>query len=363
MRVLQIVPTLTHNGGIESCILNYYRKLCSHNICFDFIVNGDTDLLLEEEINDYGGMVYKLPVFKLKNICNIIENATQIMKKNNYDIIHCHGANMAFMYFSIAKKVGIKNRILHSHQSMYADKLMHKWRNVPLIKIGKMLSTEYAACSKIAGDFLFGDNPYMLINNAVDVAKFTFNPNKRDELRNKHKLDDKILIGQIGRFTEQKNHFFTLDLLKKLDEKNKGKYKLLLFGDGSLKKSIQDKINFLGLENDVIFMGIHDDMNDYYNMLDICVLPSLYEGLSLAAVECQCNGLLLFMSENVAKETKIISSAKILKLDIDIWNKEVTCANLNRNNEFNKIRDAGFDIDFEAQKLYTFYSNCKNNKL
>ena len=361
MRILHILPNLTYNGGIESCVLNYYNKI-EGDISFDFIAHENIDDKLVKQINDKGGQVFSFPRFSILNLKKIYNEFSLILQANKYDVIHCHAANMSFFYLYIANSYHVPVRVLHSHQSSYADTLFHKIRNIPLIYCGKRFSTHFAACSKKAGDFLFFPRKYTLVNNAIDTNKYEFNSSTRLMLRKFNDLDNYIVMGQIGRFNEQKNHLFSLKVLYLLKKRFPDRYKLCLFGDGPLKERIISEIKRLSLEEDVIFFGVKNNLYDYYNMLDLVVMPSLYEGLSVAAVECQANGLPLILSDRVAAETKINDNVVLLPLIEKKWVDKIVSVEMPcRLNGLINIQKSGFDINLEAKNLILFYRNCLSN--
>ncbi|MGM9879726.1 MAG: glycosyltransferase [Bacilli bacterium] len=315
MKVLQILPTLNRCGGVESYIMNYYREILKRDIVFDFMINDVGNNNYIEEVKENGSNVYVLPKLSVKNISKIKKIANEIISKGNYDVVHCHTANAAFIYLKIAKKNNVTVRALHSHQSKAADKLSHQLRNYPLLYIGKKYANLRIACSKLAGDFLFKNKNYYIINNAINEKKYIFNKNIRVKLRKELCIaNDTFVIGNIGRFTNQKNQIFLLKIVQELVSKHNLKCKCILIGDGELSDILHSYVETNKLSDIVIFPGVISNTYDYYNAFDIFVLPSLYEGLPVVGVEAQYNGLHIVTSTSVTKELNFSGNTHYLSL-------------------------------------------------
>lgn len=354
-KVLQIIPTLNRCGGVENYIMNYY-SLMKDEFIFDFVYHRELGESFDGDPLLKNSKIFKLPEFKMKNLRKIKKMIIEIIKNNDYDIIHCHMANAAFLYFKIAKKYGIDVRIIHSHQSSAADRFTHKLRNYPLLFIGKKRATKYIACSKKAGDFLFKRN-YTVINNAINIEKFFFNKEERATIRNNLKIDDNsICIGHIGRFSNQKNHIFMIKLMKYLiSVRNVKNIKLVLVGDGLLKNEIQCKIEEEKLGDYIILVGSVNDAYRYYNAFDIFILPSLYEGLPVVGVEAQYNGLEIIASQNITEELNFSGKVRYLSLsNLERWADAISeCTIKNRNKEYYEQ----YDINKQSSTLTELYKN------
>ena len=242
IRVLYILPALNFCGGIENYAMSYYRNINKDKIQIDFITHTELEASFEEEINTLGGKVYAFPPFKIKKLGTILKKIDNFFKKHakEYNIIHCHMANAAFFYFKIAKKYNVNIRILHSHQPSASDKLLHKIRNYPLLFLGNKLATHRIACTKLAGDFLFKNYSYKIIRNAINTKRFEFNQYKRLNLRKSLGLENKYVVGHVGRFCAQKNQLFVLEIFKEILEKKENAY-LIFVGAGEDKLIIEKK--------------------------------------------------------------------------------------------------------------------------
>ena len=268
-------------------------------------------------------------------------------------------ANGAFIYLKYAKKYGIKVRIVHSHQNKAADVFLHAVRNIPLIRIGLRYANTYFACSKLAGDYLFKKKKYHLINNAIDAKRFKYDPKVRKQMRKELGIsDDCFLIGNVGRLCRQKNQRFLIDVFSLVCEKVDSK--LLIIGDGELKKELETHIKELNLEDKVIMHAPVNNVEDYYQAMDMFVLPSLYEGLGIVNIEAQACGLKTIVSDKVPEIAKISDLLSFVKLnaseqewaDVILKNKDYT-----RKEQKDVLKNSGYDLDYESEKLVKLYKD------
>lgn len=315
VKILQISPSINFCGGVENYIMNYYRLVNKSEFTFDFAYHLQSSPNFYDEIVSLGGKVYKLPEFSIKNIKKIEQELTKILTENHYDAIHCHQANGAFLYMKVAKKLGIKVRILHSHQTQAADKFTHKIRNLPLLYLGKKRSNVNFACSDLAGKFLYGRKDFFVVNNAIDTTKFAFNEELRAKIRKELNIsDDAFVIGHVGRFCNQKNQPMFISIAKNLLSSGFNNFKIVLVGNGETFDLINETIKKESLEKYFVLTGARTDTYTLYNVFDLFVLPSLYEGLPVVGVEAQYNGLRIITSTEVTKELNFSGNVRYLSL-------------------------------------------------
>lgn len=360
IRVLQITPSLNCCGGVENYIMNYYRKIDKSKIQFDFIYHLESPINFIDEITRLGGKVFKQPEFSIKNIKIIKKNLYNILKEQKYDIIHCHQANAAFLYSKLAKKMHIKVRILHSHQTQASDSFFHSIRNIPLLYFGKKYSNVYFACSILAGNYLFKKSKFIVINNAIESNKYSYNEKNREMIRCKFNISKSdFLIGHVGRFCNQKNQIFLLKLFKDMASVYPN-LKLMLIGDGELRPKILRHISNYNLEEKVILTGAIDNVYLYYSAMDLIVMPSLYEGLPVVGVEAQYNGLNLIVSSNVTKELNFSNNVTYIDLKkYDEWKRCIEY--FISNNKRNNVTSAEYDIISQSKNLENVYIELYEN--
>lgn len=184
------------------------------------------------------------------------------------------------------------------------------------------IANEYFACSNTATKWFFGNHSAKIMKNGIDLKRFKYNPIIRNNLRNQFDLQDNFVIGHIGRFGIEKNHKKLINIFYACKQYNK-KVKLLLCGDGKERENIEHQIRMLGLENDVKLMGVIDNVNEILQVMDIIVMPSLFEGLPFALLEAQAAGLKCIVSDTVSKESDVMEWNQFLSLELsdDLWAK------------------------------------------
>lgn len=327
-------------GGSETFLMNLYRNIDRHKIQFDFVVHTNEICDFDQEIERLGGIIYRIPPISKHPIKNI-KSLIYILKNNQYDTIHRHtNSSIVFTDLLVAKIMGIKNRYAHAHsnQSQKA-KFIHKLCR-PLLNA---LATKKFACSQSAAEWLFGRRnikKVKIIYNAIDIEKYLFSEKERRMIRNQNKVEDRIVIGNVGRMEKAKNHLFIIDVFYEIQKKNDN-YVLWLIGDGSLKEVVQKKVRNLKLEDKVIFWGIRNDVNKLLKGMDIFLFPSIYEGLGISLIEAQMSGIKCFVSEAIQEEAIITERVRRLKLDEgpEKWAENI----LNENKDYSRTINRKLD--------------------
>lgn len=368
MKTIRILHEVTsmNTGGVETLLMNIYRNIDREKIQFDFMLHRPKGTgFYEKEIEELGGKIYSgIPFNPLKHKKYLKSIDDFFDEHSEYEIIHAHNAFSMFTLRS-AQKHGVRVRIAHSHNT--APKLMHYKTPFKLYAKSKIkrYATDMFACSELAGDYYYGkklvqNNKVVIIKNGIDTDKFNYNNEIRRKIREElNLLDNKIAVVHVGRFNIQKNHEYLIDIFNELLKMNKN-YKLFLFGEGELENNILRKVKRLNLQNDVEFMGVKGNINEYLQAMDIFVLPSLFEGLPLTGIEAQTSGLPCLFSDTITKEVAVTELAEFLSIrkNPQIWaNKilEITNKNIKRNGKKEKIDAQGYNIKDTVKKLENFY--------
>lgn len=341
--------------------MNYYRYLVKKGIQFDFVCMYPT-LAYQEEIAALGGKIYYVSNVK-KRPGKYKKELMEILKTNFYQIVYVNMLSAANVVpLQVAYEMRIPRIIAHSHNTMAPGMIrnvMHK-RNLTAVR---KYATDYWACGKEAAVWLFGSEgsrQAVIIPNAIEVEKFLFCQETRKRVRKGLDIgDDMLVIGHVGRMEEQKNHSFLLEIFASVHLKKKDSV-LLLIGDGKLKEEIQEKARQLGISQQVLFLGRRNDVPDLLSAMDVFVFPSLYEGLSVTAVEAQCAGLPCVVSTGLTEDTAIMDTFQRISLEEkpDIWAEQILeyGKNLHNTADNDKIRkrmiETGFEIQTESEKLY-----------
>lgn len=358
IRILHFVPSM-RAAGIENFIMNLYRQIDRSKIQFDFVVHTKEPQVYDSEIEQLGGKIYRLTYKDDKNFFKYIKDLNQLFSQHpEYRIVHGNMQSMMPVYLHIAKKHKIPVRIAHAHNSDY-EKSVKGFVLHLLSKFTKYESTTNFACSNEAAEYLFSDQKYHFIPNAIDANKFKFNANSRAKIRKQLNLsDDDILIGHIGRFEKQKNHNRLIEIFRIVHASNP-KFKLMLIGSGKLQNQIKRRVEKANLSNSVIFIGEIEKVSDYYNAMDIFILPSLYEGLPVTLIEAQFANLNCVVSDNITKQAKLTDQTLYIDLreNNKKWAKylnEIAC-NTQRTLNTSSLENKTFDIKNTAPKIQAKY--------
>ena len=360
IRVLHVLDKICVNSGASRVVMNYYGKLDHNILTFDFMLNEEPDAETRAYIEAKGSKIFIMPGLRAANTFKYIRALKEFYKTHDYKIVHGHVANSAVFYLGLARKY-VPFRIIHSHNTKSADILWKRLRNWVLTRFIRCecVANRYVACSMDAAEFLFGTaggaSDVLIVNNAVDIESFLYNANKRDSLRQKLSLDDKPVVGHVGRFCAQKNHGFLIDFFAELYDTMPNAI-LLLIGDGELYDSVVEKVAKLGLSDAAIFTGAVNNVQDYMSAMDVFVLPSLFEGLPLTGVEAQVNGLPCVFSDRVTLEVKISDGTSFLPLGCKgLWVEEISRMLSDGRVSAGDIRMDEFDIGSQVKRLEAFY--------
>ena len=353
VRIAQMMTDMNY-GGVEMVVMNYYRHIDRSKVQFDFFVIEGSTIPQRREIESMGGRVFVVPKYtRLFEYENAIQ---KLFKKNNYSIVHSHMNTLSVLSLYGAKIAGVPNRILHNHSTAGKGETKKNIAKYMLKPFAKLFATKLCACSKLAGDWIYGKRTkYHVFNNAIDLEKYKYNHEEREKLRRELCLERKKVIGHIGRFCYQKNHELLIDIFYEVLQKEKDAI-LLLIGEGETERNIKSKVNDLGIADNVLFLGRKEDAYRYYQAMDLFLLPSRYEGLPVVGVEAQASGLPCVFSDCVTKEAKLLNTTNYVSGGVMDYVKAVIEGLKNeRRNTVEEIKKAGFDIRTEAGKLLEFY--------
>lgn len=355
LRVLQVV-THMNRGGLETMLMNYYRNIDRTQIQFDFLTHRTYIGDYGEEILSLGGKIYHLPVLNPFSI-NYKQKLREFFKQHReYHIIHVHQDCLSSVILKIAEQEGIRIRIAHSHNSSqdknikYLVKMYYR-RQIP------QYATHLLACSEQAGKWMYGNGSFSVLNNAINAKEYRFNPHKREKVRNTfHVENNEMLIGHVGRFNYSKNHSFLIDVFQNVQKKLPAK--LMLIGDGELRKQIEKKVQNNNLGDKIIFTGVRSDVADLMQAMDVFVFPSNYEGLPVTIIEAQASGLPCLISDKVPIECKVTDYVQQIDLtkSTEQWAEcAIRASKIKRKDTCEEIKKAGFDIKENVKLLQKFY--------
>ena len=345
-------------GGVEMVVMNYYRHIDRSKFQFDFFALEGSSVPQREEIERLGGRVYVVP--KVTHLPQYERAVRNLFRENQYPIVHSHMNTLSVFSLWGAKRAGVPNRIVHNHSAAGKGETKKNLMKYLLRPFSKYYPTQLCACSQLAGHWLYGNTPFRVFNNAIELDRFAFDAAKRQAVRKELGLEESLVVGHIGRFCFQKNHDFLIDCFAQLHKKRSDAV-LLLLGEGELEGDIRQKVQQLGLQDCVRFLQAQPDTSRFYQAMDVFVLPSRYEGLPVVGVEAQACGLPLLCSTEVSRETKLLPTTQFLSLEEppEAWADAILGAVENhvRRNTVPELTEQGFDIATEAKKLEAFYQS------
>lgn len=361
---IAVIMGKMHSGGKKNLVMEYYRHIDRDKIQFDFFCDTDSNSVPVEEIEALGGRVYMIPPYQ--NIVANMKEIRRICTENQYPIIHGYNSTMNVFAMIAGKQAGIPVRINECISMGHKDDNKNVLKNIlkPFAGFG---STHYMANGEVCGRWQFGDKAFnagkvKVFKTVIDTEKNRFNPELREKTRKKYSLEDNIVFGHIGRLTAQKNTLFIIDIFNEI-VKREPRARLLLIGDGDLKEPMLERISAYEIEDQVLYLGRREDIQQFYNAMDAFLLPSLYEGLPVVGVEAECCGLPMFFSTEIPHESSPCDDIGFfIELDksagewADIVLKETSKAKANRTNRSIEVRDAGFDSAEEGKKLGEYYA-------
>lgn len=363
IRILNLF-TIMDRGGAETMVMNYYRHIDRTRVQFDFLVHREQRGAYDDEIEALGGRIYRMCPIYPQNFARYQHDIQAFFRDHpEYKIIHSHMSELGFFAFREAKRQGVPIRICHAHNAPHGfDMKMivrtyFKKRMMPYL-------THLFMCGIESGRWLFGaanEERFIMLNNAIDAAAYTYDAARRADVRRQLGLADELVIGHVGRFNPQKNHPFLLEIFSALLNEEPNAV-LLLVGGGEDMPKMQAKAQALGISEHVRFLGVRSDVADLMQAMDVFVFPSLYEGLPVTMVEAQAAGLPCIISDKVPPEcilTDGLVDVMPLSAKPEVWAEKILEKRaFERTDRREEIAAHGFDITTEAIKLQEFYLNA-----
>lgn len=358
-RVLHVVDSMGM-GGIQSFIMNVYRTINKDEYQFDFLLNRHVENSYEKEITELGGSIYFVPSRHKGILKNRIALNDFFMNHPEYTTIHMHESSLSYIEPLIQAKKNGRYAIIHSHSTGVNNSIIHRI----LHEINKKRIHKYAdcciACGGLAREWMYGHTKVfdqsIIITNGIDIKKYAYDNETREKYRKEFGLEGKYVIGHIGRFNRVKNHDFLIDIFSEV-LKIRNEAVLMLVGDGDLRNEITEKVNNLGLNEKVLFLGARKDISSILQAIDVLVLPSFYEGFPVTVVEAEAAGVPVVMSDVITDEvmnkSNIIKSS--LKASASKWAEKI-CEHHDRVIDNSSLYEVGLDITETTKKLIQIYA-------
>ena len=351
MKKVLIVNTVNFRlGGISAVIVNYYKHINKNELKMDIVVNGLLEATYENLFKENNSVVYRLN--RKKNPIKYFFEIYRIIKKEKYDVIHVHG-NSATMTVELlaAKLAGCPVRIAHSHNTECTHLFVHKM----LSPLFKLTYTKALACSREAGNWIFGEHKFDILPNGIKVEKFKFSEIIRKQVRNELGMEDKVIIGHVGFMNEQKNHPKLFEIFAEIKKKIPNAHLLCVTGDSEVPEELNCLMKKLKINNDVTVLFKRNDVNRLLQAMDIFVFPSKWEGFGIVLVEAQTSGLPCMVSNKVPSIVNITGEVSYLELSLAEYVIEKINNETTRENKYEILKQSDYNIRNNVDLLLNLY--------
>lgn len=361
-------------GGVARLLYDYYRNMDREKVHFDFVISDEYENgILEAPLKEMGSVIYKIPFYQTDKDA-FKSKINDIIRDGGYDIVHCHRtAGSELHVLKAAKKHGVKKVIVHSHLAANGESLKRRLKTRLWRTLFNRCSVERFACGTDAGIAMWGKRALnggkvRIMTNAVDTEAFRFSEELRREKRTELGVEDKFVMGLVGRLCDQKNQTFLLRACAELF-KTRDDAVLLLAGRGDREEEIKKLASELNITDKVMFLGVRADVSQLLNAFDCFLLPSIYEGFPVVMVEAQANGLTGLMADTITSEVLLTDLTEVLPIypkegaeePEKLWARKIDglkTSTRGRGGYAEKIAAAGYDIKLESLRMQDYYINC-----
>lgn len=371
-RILHIISGM-NRGGIETWLMHVLRHIDRDRFHMDFLVHTTQPCPYDDEARALGGKI--IPCLHPSQPLTYARNFKRILREcGHYDIVHSHVHHYSGYCLRLAKQAGVPIRIAHSHNDTSSVQAQAGWLRRLYYALMQQWIFQYATsglgCSQEAAADLFGqnwqtDSRWQILYYGIDLTPFK---DSVDAIAIRTQLGipaDAFVIGHVGRFAEQKNHVFLVEIASEVVKKEP-KMRLLLIGDGKLRSVIEQKVAQLGLTDHVIFAGIRSDIPRLMlGAMDVFILPSLHEGLPVVGIEAQAAGLPFILSDVITPEVDLVNpllhrisldkSPKLWAENILKWRENY--AKITQNDSLIAIKNSCFNIENSVKILQEIYDD------
>lgn len=361
-----VLITVMDRAGAETMAMNYMRNIDRNIIKYDFLINRPEKSDYEDEIEKLGGTVYHMSSLYPNNIFRYQKEFREFLTEHPYyQVIHSHLEERSYFAFKIAAQMGIPVRICHghSHPTRFNIKLPARYF---LKFIMRKYYTHAMACSRDVARWLFGEEgakKAMIMKNAVDTSLFRRDVDAEKEIREEFGIEDKLVIGHVGRFVKEKNQKFLVDIFSEIHRRNPDSVLLLVGGgenraESRYKEKIKERVQEMRLESSVIFAGVRNDIERIMQTFDVLVMPSISEGFPVTLVEAQSIGIRCVVSDEISPSCNLSGNVEFFPLELraSVWAGRILKLLSQPVTESSyKVVDKGYDVRSSVRKLQKFY--------
>lgn len=368
MRIVMTGASNIGKAGVATIAFNLGQAMDCSRVQLDYLAQrGLENDEYRRMIETKNGHIFTADPYqgnKVGKMLYLVRWIKSVLAENHYDAIHINTdtAYLAAIYLWIAKKAGITKIIVHSHSTMVDDSngFRRKIKTI-LHHLCKGYVRRNAdlrlACSGLAGRWMFNNDSVTVIPNGIDLEKFRFDPDIRQKKRRELGIEDKFVIGCVGRLAYQKNYVFSIQILQEILKQRENAV-LLAIGDGPERRKIETYIREHNLSDQCILLGNRTDVNEWLSAMDVFLLPSRFEGLGIVYIEAQAAGLPTFASDAVPDEAFVTQLIHKLSLGASPEHWADLIVNQNggqRDQMVEQIEEKGYSIAAAARLLESTY--------
>ncbi len=358
-----IIAGKLYIGGAERICRDIGINADKQKFQIDYLVFENKVEAYEQELVDHGCRIWHIDPPNT-GYFQFYRSLKRIIRDNQYDVVHSHTMFNSGMVLRAAKRCGVPVRIAHSHsirgenvrtaiQNAY-EKTMRRW----ILRY----ATHYVGCGQAAGEWLFGRRAFrdkgIVLLNGIETERFRYDPTKRAQIRRQNHWEDCFVIGHAGHMAPVKNQIFLIKLMPEI-LKRRPNARLVLLGDGEDRPMLEQAVRTLGLDTVVFMPGNVPNVNEYLSAMDVFAFPSLHEGMPLAAIEAQTNGLPSILSDRIPNDVFLTDLTKVCSLEggPEVWVSALTEATRRDPEKYcSTIKNKGFDTQSIMKKIYALYS-------
>ena len=358
-RILCIVGSM-NAGGAETFLMKLYRNLDRTQYQMDFCVAIKEPGIYDDEIRSLGGKIfYTIP--KSKGILKSFNAIRNIVSKNQYSyVMRVSQHSLSGLELLAAKMGGAKTTVFRSSNTQTGGGTLNRILHKICLPITMYVPDVKIAPSTEAADFMFGKNSVkkrdaVILPNALDLKVFAFNQEIRNTVRAELGIEDRFVVGHIGRFSQQKNHEFLIEIFLEIKKLRRNAF-LLLIGKGELMDKVQKQVDEKGLGDSVKFLGVRKDVSSLLSAMDIFIFPSFFEGMPNTVIEAQTSGLPCLVADTITKEAEVTKLVRFMGLydKADVWAGaaiKMGEANISRENVEKEMALKGYEIKECTQRF------------
>ncbi len=356
-RLLCIVSNMD-TGGAETFLMKMYRKLDRNRYQMDFVVSGDGRGYYEDEIEQLGGIVYRI-TRKTKDFVAFRRELAAAVRDDGYPCVLRIGSDaLSAIDLWVAKRAGARRLALRSSNASDGKGSLGMFLQKAFRRLLTSVADVKIAPSDLAAAYTFGpkavsNGEVHYLHNALDLNAYTFSPEIRSATRSELGIEpDALVVGHVGRFAPQKNHGFLIEVFAEL-LKARPDARLVLVGQGELEGEVRGKAEVFGVLDSIVFTGVCPDVPALLSAFDALALPSLYEGMPNVVIEAQAAGLACVVSDTVTRQADVTGLVEYLPIDdTTAWaNALESAATVERLDTRTAMTAAGYDISREAKKF------------